>query len=40
MRQYLSFRNRYFMMIKNERLSDFIKNIGYILNYDTLRFFT
>lgn len=39
MRQYLSFRNRYFMMVKNERLSGFIKDLGYILAYDTLRFF-
>ncbi len=39
MRQYLSFRNRYFMMIKNERLGIFFKNLLFILPYDILRFF-
>jgi len=39
MRQYLSFRNRYFMLIKNEKLKDFMKNLGYFLIYDILRFF-
>jgi GT2 family glycosyltransferase len=39
LRQYLSFRNRYFMMLKNERLGNFLKNLLFILPYDVLRFF-
>ncbi|MFN7170572.1 MAG: glycosyltransferase family 2 protein [Candidatus Omnitrophota bacterium] len=38
-RQYLSFRNRYLMLIKNESRSHFLKNLGYFLIYDITRFF-
>lgn len=36
-RQYLSFRNRYFMIIKNLRTKDFLQNIIHILSYDLSR---
>ncbi|MFC2140235.1 glycosyltransferase family 2 protein [Candidatus Auribacterota bacterium] len=36
-RQYLSFRNRYFLLIKNESLLAISKNILYIIPYDFLR---
>jgi len=39
MRQYLSFRNRYFMMMKNERLDEFIRELDHFLFYDITRFF-
>lgn len=36
-RQYLSFRNRYFLLIKNEPFKTLIKNMLYILPYDLSR---
>jgi GT2 family glycosyltransferase len=36
--QYLCFRNRYFLMVKNNSLRDIFKNIFFILPYDSLRF--
>lgn len=38
-RQYLSFRNRYLMLIKNENRDYFFKNLGYFIIYDISRFF-
>lgn len=36
--QYLCFRNRYFLMIKNDSIRNIFKNIFFILPYDILRF--
>lgn len=38
-RQYLSFRNRYFLIIKNDTLRGLLKDAPYIIIYDSLRFF-
>ena len=35
--QYLCFRNRYFLIIKNDRLIDIFKNVIFILPYEMLR---
>lgn len=36
--QYLCFRNRYFLMLKNDSIRNIFKNIFFILPYDILRF--
>ncbi len=38
-RQYLSFRNRYFLIVKNDTLTGLLKDAPYIITYDSLRFF-
>jgi len=39
MRQYLCFRNRHYLLIKNEDVKNFYKNMVFLLLYDFLRFF-
>jgi len=38
-KQYLSFRNRYFMIIKNERFTQLLRNIPFMFVYDLSRLF-
>ncbi len=37
-RQFLTFRNRYFLLIKNQSLKDFLIHLPFMLPYDLLRF--
>jgi len=37
-RQYLSFRNRYLLMLKNDTLGELFKHFSYLIIYDSLRF--
>lgn len=39
MRQYLCFRNRHYLLIKNEDVKNFYRNMVFLLLYDFLRFF-
>ena len=38
-RQYLCFRNRYLLMLKNDSFTDIIKNLPFLIPYDGLRLF-